>query len=222
MNTRFVLPASLALAFHGALFFAFSDSTRPITAIAAPVEPEPPRYVPVVYEPEKIEIVPVARRGESLPNPPEAPRPRGAEPVAFDHTMRMPIDVPPIRATTRGDARVIVPSDFRPGDGGVGDGWAGALITGAVLDNPPRARSQAAPIYPFEEKKHGITGEVVVEFAVDVRGVVQNARVIESSSRAFEEPTLRAVAKWRFEPGKRHGKVVGFRMTVPVVFNLNE
>jgi protein TonB len=38
----------------------------------------------------------------------------------------------------------------------------------------------------------------------------------------FEEPTLRAVAKWQFEPGRRDGRIVKFRMTVPVLFNLNE
>lgn len=121
-----------------------------------------------------------------------------------------------------GDAREIVPLDFLPGEGGVDGDWRKNIIPGGALDNPPRARFQAAPIYPFEEKKNGIPGEVVVEFEVDETGAVHNARVTRSSSRAFEEPTLRAVAKWRFEPGKRHGKVVGFRMTVPVIFSLND
>ena len=47
-------------------------------------------------------------------------------------------------------------------------------------------------------------------------------RVVKSSDRMFEEPTLRAVAKWQFEPGRRAGRIVRFRMAVPVVFNLNE
>ena len=33
---------------------------------------------------------------------------------------------------------------------------------------------------------------------------------------------LRAVAKWRFEPGRRHGQIVRFRMVVPIHFSLNE
>jgi protein TonB len=44
---------------------------------------------------------------------------------------------------------------------------------------------------------------------------------VRSSSHAFEEPTLRAIAKWRFEPGRRGGQIVRFRMQVPVVFKLD-
>ena len=30
------------------------------------------------------------------------------------------------------------------------------------------------------------------------------------------------VAKWQFEPGRRNAQVVRFRMSVPIVFKLNE
>ncbi|MGH7959039.1 MAG: energy transducer TonB, partial [Opitutaceae bacterium] len=63
---------------------------------------------------------------------------------------------------------------------------------------------------------------VHVDFMVDERGHVVDPRIVRSSNRLFEEPTLRAVSKWKFEPGRRHGKVVTFRMMVPVMFNLNE
>jgi periplasmic protein TonB len=98
----------------------------------------------------------------------------------------------------------------------------GDVIPSTYLDNTPRTRFQASPAYPFGAKQSGITGEVHVEFVVDERGRVSDPRVVYSSNRIFDEPTLRAVAKWQFEPGRRDGKAVKFRMTVPVMFNLNE
>ncbi|MEO5961553.1 MAG: energy transducer TonB, partial [Opitutaceae bacterium] len=65
-------------------------------------------------------------------------------------------------------------------------------------------------------------GEVLVNFMVDEAGRVSEARVVRSSDSVFEEPTLRAVSKWRFEPGRVHGDLVRFRMSVPVVFSLKE
>jgi protein TonB len=79
-----------------------------------------------------------------------------------------------------------------------------------------------APLYPFEGKRDGLRGEVVVEFLVDETGAVHDPHVVRSSHRMFEEPTLRAVSKWKFEPGRRAGRVVRFKMAVPVVFSLNE
>ena len=79
-----------------------------------------------------------------------------------------------------------------------------------------------APVYPFDAKRNGLTGEVFVEFTVDEEGAVISPRVVRSSDRIFEDATLRAVSRWRFEPGRRANQIVRFRMAVPVVFNLNE
>jgi protein TonB len=98
----------------------------------------------------------------------------------------------------------------------------GDVVSSIHLDNTPRARFQASPVYPFEARRTGTPGEVHVEFVVDERGRVTDPRVVHSSNRMFDESTLRAVAKWQFEPGRRHGKPVKFRMTVPVMFNLDE
>jgi protein TonB len=81
---------------------------------------------------------------------------------------------------------------------------------------------QASPVYPVQDKSLGVTGAVEVEFTVDETGAVINPWVVSSTHRSFEEPTLRAVEKWRFVPGRHHGQVVRFRMRVPVLFNLND
>jgi protein TonB len=90
----------------------------------------------------------------------------------------------------------------------------------ALLDSPPRASLQTPPAYPPNARATGLAGEVWVEFAVDESGRVLHPRVVRSNDPVFDEPTLRAVAKWRFEPGRKGGRPVSFRMRVPVSYRL--
>lgn len=92
----------------------------------------------------------------------------------------------------------------------------------ASLDQRPVARVQGPPQYPFEMRRAGVTGEVVVDFIVDANGDVQNAYAIRSSQREFEQPAVQAVSKWKFKPGRKGGRNVPTRMQVPIVFSLNE
>jgi protein TonB len=89
------------------------------------------------------------------------------------------------------------------------------------LDNHPRTTTQVSPVYPEEMKRQGIEGTVIVEFIVDESGRVTNPRVVKSDDPAFEAPTLRAVAGWRFEPGRKDGRRVSFKMAVPVSYKLD-
>ncbi|MBL9200455.1 MAG: energy transducer TonB [Opitutaceae bacterium] len=90
------------------------------------------------------------------------------------------------------------------------------------LDQTPVARFQARPQYPFEMRRAGIAGEVVVDFLVDTNGDVQNAYAIRSSQREFEAAAVQAVSKWKFKPGRKGGRDVITHMQVPIVFTLNE
>ena len=111
-----------------------------------------------------------------------------------------------------------------PGNYGVGDGRriaeAASTIDASFLDFRPRTLFQAAPEYPYSQKSLGSRGEVVVTFTVDEKGVVEDVSVVRSSHPDFEAPTVKAVAKWRFEPGRKDGKRVKFRMSVPVAFDI--
>lgn len=90
------------------------------------------------------------------------------------------------------------------------------------LDQIPVARYRVAPVYPFEMRRAGISGEVMVEFLVDTKGDVQNAFAVRSSQREFEANAVQAVMKWKFKPGRKGGRDVVTRMQVPIVFTLNE
>jgi protein TonB len=90
------------------------------------------------------------------------------------------------------------------------------------LDQQPVAQFQARPQYPFEMRRAGIAGEVVVDFIVDNNGTVQNAFAVRSSQREFEAAAIQAVSKWKFKPGRKGGRAVNTHMQVPIVFTLNE
>lgn len=88
------------------------------------------------------------------------------------------------------------------------------------LDRRPRAKLQVAPDYPVSLRQGGMEGTVMVEFDVDATGRVVSVRVLRSTEHGFEDATVRAVLKWRFEPGRRDGRAVPFRMSVPVDYRL--
>jgi protein TonB len=92
----------------------------------------------------------------------------------------------------------------------------------SMLDQTPVPKFQARPQYPFEMRRAGISGEVVVDFIVDTNGDVQNAYAIRSSQREFEAAAVQAVNKWKFKPGRKGGRDVPTHMQVPIVFTLNE
>jgi len=92
----------------------------------------------------------------------------------------------------------------------------------SMLDQTPVPKFQARPQYPFEMRRAGIAGEVVVDFIVDTNGDVQNAYALRSSQREFEAAAVAAVSKWKFKPGRKGGRDVPTHMQVPIVFTLNE
>lgn len=90
------------------------------------------------------------------------------------------------------------------------------------LDQQPVARVRTPPQYPFEMRRAGVTGEVMVDFIVDQNGDVQNAYAVKSTQREFEQPAVAAVTKWKFKPGRKGGRAVNTHMQVPIVFTLND
>src|ERR1019366_1947081 len=90
------------------------------------------------------------------------------------------------------------------------------------LDQVPSARFQARPQYPFEMRRAGISGEVLVDFIVDTNGDVRNAFAVHSSQREFEAAAVQAVSKWKFRAGRKNGHAVFTHMQVPIVFTLHQ
>jgi periplasmic protein TonB len=125
---------------------------------------------------------------------------------------------------------------LNPGMGG-GDGMAGdfavklptaassksgeaatdELFSLSDLDQKPRVIYQPGPVLDAELRKKA-PGTVHILFVVGIDGRVEEPRVQKSTDPIFDRPALAAVKQWKFEPGKRKGAAVRFRMRVPITF----
>ena len=85
------------------------------------------------------------------------------------------------------------------------------------LDEKPRVLHQPGPVMDAALRKRA-PGTVHVIFIVNVDGRVETPVVRQSSDPVFDAPALAAVRQWKFEPGKRNGEAVRFRMQVPITF----
>ena len=104
------------------------------------------------------------------------------------------------------------------GGGGSGDGKSTEeLFSLADLDQKPRPVYQQQPQLTAPLRKK-MPATVNVVFVVDESGRVENPIVQSSSDPAFEAVALTAIKQWKFEPGKRAGKPVRFRMRQPMTF----
>lgn len=94
---------------------------------------------------------------------------------------------------------------------------ADALFSLADLDQAPRVVHQPSPVLSPDVTKRA-PGTAHVLFVVEADGRVAQPVVQNSTDPVFERPALAAVKQWRFEPGRRNGKPVRFRMRVPITF----
>jgi TonB family protein len=72
--------------------------------------------------------------------------------------------------------------------------------------------------YPRELRRRWAHGKVRVEVALDARGDIKHARIIQSGGSDFDAIVLRAVRSVKWKPAIRHGKPVPFTFTFPVSF----
>ncbi|MBU0753770.1 MAG: energy transducer TonB [Planctomycetes bacterium] len=98
-----------------------------------------------------------------------------------------------------------------------GDNDVDALFSIADLDQKPRILYQPSPAINAKVRKKA-PGTVYIIFVVDLQGRVEKPMVQSSTDPIFERPALAALKQWKFEPGKRNGKAVRFRMRVPITF----
>jgi protein TonB len=89
------------------------------------------------------------------------------------------------------------------------------------LDQVPVATIRTVPAYPYEQRREGIEGSVLVDFVVDAHGAVQRAYALRSTNPAFEAAAVQGVSKWRFRAGRKSGRPVSTHLQIPIVFSLN-
>ena len=92
-----------------------------------------------------------------------------------------------------------------------------AVFSMADLDQKPRVIYQPGPTLTRALRRK-TPAKVNIIFIVDENGRVMEPRVRSSTNPLFDGPAVSAVKRWKFEPGKRGGKAVRFRMLAPVTF----
>ena len=210
----FVYPAAITFAFF-ALLLVFGSRRPSVIARVASLVPAPAVLPPsvVLTPPDTVAKPEDSAAGgavQAVPVTQEVLRPSGPTDVVLSPEPPAP---PAVSGVTR------ITSGWGPALG-TGDGPGLVTATTAMLDAVPRVLAQASPSYPYAAKQAGRSGQVTVEFWVDPRGNVHDPRAVSATSSEFEDPAVRAVARWRFEPGRVNGRVVSFRMAVPVKFTV--
>jgi protein TonB len=221
MDRNFVISATIAAALHVGLLFGY----RPSSAVLANEVgcAKPIVFVCDLFSPPELPPPDENKTENAVPEPAGgAPRPSLDEPPPIDSPT--PYEIPAKLASV--NVSDLIVEKIPNGPNGPGAGTDGlnfnhnSVYRPGDLSNSPRARVTVSPTYPQEAKSRGFGGEVLVEFVVDELGNVHAPTVVRSSDRVFEDAALRAVARWKFEPGKRDGRAVRFRMALPIVFNL--
>jgi protein TonB len=120
---------------------------------------------------------------------------------------------------------------------GLSDGWSGgadfsiklnavsagggedaaAIFSMADLDQKPQAIYQPRPSVPSRLRRR-TPATVKLIYIVDERGRVVDPRVRSSTDPEFDKVALSTVKRWKYEPGKRGGKAVRFRVLQPITF----
>jgi len=85
---------------------------------------------------------------------------------------------------------------------------------------PPHVLYLDVPTYPGIARETRIEGNVLVELFITRTGVVDSARVVQSSNTIFNRAALNAAYRCRFEPGKIGDQPIQFRWMIPFEFSL--
>lgn len=88
----------------------------------------------------------------------------------------------------------------------------------SAATTPPVPLRTVAPHYPYKMQQENISGVVWVAFEVDKKGRVENATVVKSTRKDFEQPALDAVKQWIFKPGTKNGAPETVKVQIPLQF----
>ena len=220
MSRRLVIALLISLLLHGgAALSGYFFKKPPAPRAAAPVIPTIALYLPPLppEEPEPIENTSADAPPEAIAPPP--PMQTDAPSAVIDSPFVQQIQAPPPPNLARPSAGIVIPANTRPSLGA--DANLGNIFDLAALDQKPEARLRIKPIYPFEMRRSGLSGEVVVGFIVDRQGEVRDPAIIHSTNPGFDDAAIQAVLKWKFKPGKKGGAAVNTRVAQPLSFSLN-
>jgi len=89
------------------------------------------------------------------------------------------------------------------------------------VDQKPVSLFRMRPIYPVQAKSRNVTGRVEFRFLVDRDGRIKDVEILEADPEGvFEQATIEAVKRWRFQPAKVKGAAVACWVQTAIDFEL--
>ncbi len=87
------------------------------------------------------------------------------------------------------------------------------------VDQMPVPVFKIKPLYPYRARRLNIAGKVDVKFLVDAKGLVSKISIIKATpSGIFEDSVLKAIATWKFFPGKVRNQQVSTWVITSIEF----
>jgi len=83
------------------------------------------------------------------------------------------------------------------------------LMRPALRAEDRKVKTQVDPVYPELAKNMHLNGTVRVEVTVNEQGGVKNTKVV-GGNPVLADAAVKAVQKWRFEPGPEETKLLTF------------
>lgn len=74
--------------------------------------------------------------------------------------------------------------------------------------------------YPGVAKTQNIEGTVVLSFIVETNGFISNIKALKDVNGGCTEEAIRVALLTRWKPAEKNGKLVRYKMTYPITFNL--
>lgn len=155
-----------------------------------------------------------------IEEPPPPPEEEQQDDIEDMEQQREPPTLDQIALSMSTDLSGFASSDFTIPDWNVGSQLSDMIYELADLTRQPRPISQRSPTYPPELQRARVEGTVVLRFVVGVDGTTSRITVERSDNSAFEEPAIRAVRTWRFEPGEKDGQAVAAWVRIPIPFSV--
>jgi TonB family protein len=83
------------------------------------------------------------------------------------------------------------------------------LLRPSLRAEERKVKTQVDPVYPELAKNMHLNGTVRVEVTVSEKGDVRNTKVV-GGNPVLADAAVKAVQKWRFEPGPEETKLLTF------------
>lgn len=97
-----------------------------------------------------------------------------------------------------------------------------AQESAAPADRPAQAVATVAPQYPYLMRRAEAAAQVTVAFKIDAKGVVTEAKIVDSNNPEFIKPTLEALKQWTFLPAIKGGKSVESQVMQTFTFSVRD